>query len=239
MNRCTDDVIEKLVQLSSLDDLELLLVVQGGNPLLSEQHQKWLGSCDNVRVIVNTKVGVNFSRNESLRRSHSKYVAFLDDDIDPNQQFFSRALEKISTIDATDIVLVCNLDFSSGGPKSFSQGQHVYDIATAVGAPNLILPTSFMKENAIHFEESIGAGRSVAFGDEFLVVCCALKSGASILILEDSIGVHHGRSSIERLSKFQRVIGLGGLIYRLGAREVFPIARHKVLQVLVRSFKKK
>ena len=233
--RCTGDVVEKLVKLSSLERLEILLIVQGGSPFISGEHQQWLDKSDNVRVIVSTKVGVNFSRNESLRRSRARYVAFLDDDIEPNQEFFYRTMKKISAIKVAGIILVCDLNFSSGRPKIFTQREHVYDIATAVGAPNLIIPSHFMQENGIVFDESIGAGRFVPFGDEFLVCCRAIKFGASMLILEDAIGVHGGRSSVERLNKLHWVAGLLVLAYRLGAKDFFPVLCYK----LSRFFQKK
>ena len=151
-----------------------------------------------VETICLSSRGVAASRNEVLRRAETPYLMFADDDLELDWAGIDAVLNHLDTTPATDMVLALSTD-EYGVPRKTAGDKPErltrWNSARAATYELVVRPHRF-REVGVAFDERFGAGTPTTFlGDEYILLCDALRAGLRGELIPEPIAAHVGVSS--------------------------------------------
>jgi hypothetical protein len=183
----------------------------------------WLDSQSNVRVILVQESGVAKSRNIAINLCTTKWLWFMDDDVDIPTEAIRNLLKNILLCSEQD-VLIGSVDFGCGSKRKVVTGIHrSVRSLLSIGTIQLICCPGLARKFNCYFPENMGAGSLYPVCDE-PVFLARLQRRAKVRFVgcpdvivnhpPDSSGINYsGRNFlISRAMLFREVFGFPGCV---------------------------
>jgi glycosyltransferase involved in cell wall biosynthesis len=177
----------------------------------------------NVKYIHLNNIGVTNSRNCAIENCKSKYIWFMDDDIDIDNSQINELLNvELSQCAAYTLrVRDENGKYRKVYPsnhKKLSKRDFL-----AVGTIEIIAEIDFLIKNKIYFPFDMGAGTSLPVGDEAVFLTQILNKKGGVIHI-DSAPIIHPEFSSGQLLTDETIVSKGVMLSRVfGFIGVFPL----------------
>jgi glycosyltransferase involved in cell wall biosynthesis len=216
-----DDAIDSVVA-QTWSDWELLIVMQGEDPVLQSRIDQASARDRRIRGVRIPETGVSLARNAGVRAARSDTVVFLDDDCEARPDWLERIAAALD--EAPDIGMVAGSLVAPPGPRwpiSVCPEAHPTDRTVrplpddptlpdgvAVVTANLAV-RRWVWEAVGPFDERLGAGSEFRGGEDLDLLLRAVRRCVPIRLLPDAVVDHsHGRRYGVR-AVFRMVTGYG------------------------------
>lgn len=179
--------------------------------------------------------GLSKSRNCAIDLANADYLYLTDDDIVLEDNFELLVSKAINENPKTDI-FAFNIQ---GIEKEFkkvrtSEKKINYLTSMKLSSVQMVYKLDFLNENKLRFDELFGAGAKYQFGEENIMLFDALKQGAKIKFIPETIAkLHIGESTwfegfnekylFNRGATFWRMFGVLAPLYSL----TYCVRKHK------------
>ncbi len=136
--------------------------------------------------------GLSKSRNLALNLANSDFVYLTDDDVILNDNISKVVLQAFEENQDADIIAFYIESIGKKVRKKVSKTYNVnYLNSMSLSSVQLVYRLSFLNENELRFDERFGAGAKYTLGEENIMLFDALKKGAVIRYVPDSIGSYY------------------------------------------------
>lgn len=153
-------------------------------------------SKESVKWIDYDQKGLSKSRNLGLSMATSELIYLTDDDIvlkDNFKEIVTRAFINNSEYD----IIAFNIEGIEEEFKKLETREKDLNLLTSMklSSVQIVYRTSFLKEKNIEFDERFGAGAEYSMGEENIILFDAIKKGAKIKFIPETIAYLHIGSS--------------------------------------------
>ncbi len=169
--------------------------------------------------------GLSKNRNNCLKHINGDIVYICDDDISLLYESILKVIEKFKNSDNLD-VLRCQVRTFEGKPyKKYNPQEYKIDSImqlTNFSSIEMIVKSSFIKENHIFFDEDFGIGAQYQVGEDFIFIADILKKNGNIVHYPIDI-VKHGEFGTGGMLSDNVIVGRGAVFRRVFGKLSFIV----------------
>ncbi|QDP01788.1 glycosyltransferase family A protein [Thalassotalea sp. PS06] len=158
----SQDMIALLLELGTFEQIEILVVMQGGEEPLPP-------ALNHVKLIVDTKMGISHSRNQVITNSAGCFIWFLDDDVWLDRNDIENLLAKLCKPDCPEVLRVqigC-IENHSKRYKAYGNNHQLSRLQLLqVSSIEVIVNRAFILKYQIRFNENFGLGTALPATEE-------------------------------------------------------------------------
>lgn len=144
LERCLDSLVNQ-----TLSDIEIIIINDGSSDKSLEIIQKYQEKYKNIVAISRENKGISYTRNEGIKLSRGKYIAFVDSDDYVEVDMYEKLYNKIIS-DNSDIV-VCNYKTFIEDSKEFNNyNVNKTNITNLVDNPKLVYLLDYQPWNKLY-----------------------------------------------------------------------------------------
>jgi GT2 family glycosyltransferase len=197
--------LDKLSHLMNEDGLKLPVLIIDNN---KENETKLaiksiLSASNNFQYIKEETVGLSHARNRAVRECKTEYIAFMDDDAFPNEDYFNELLKMCK--DGFDVAGGGQIPYSDlEMPSWYKTKQEIeYNTSLASGFNMAFRVSSLL--NVGLFDPKLGMnGKKTAYGEDILPQVRIKKKGGKFIYNENLL-VHHYIQPYKLTKKWQLI----------------------------------
>lgn len=227
--RAIRKILEDL-SIQTVDDFELLIVVQTNDPIsISELQQLFSFWCRFFPILVffSDSKGLLKSRNIALSNSRSNWALLCDDDCRYHPNSVSNILEEIKRNISAQIITFVSTNGANQprNQKLIRRGRFRHNLYTAMSVSSIeILMSSYyvIAQSGKPFDERFGLGTSYNTGGENIMLTDAIRGNYEAVFVPTIIVSHpeassgHSSQNLKQMAfakgaMFKRIFGVGGL----------------------------
>ncbi|WP_422766786.1 hypothetical protein ACOX9X_10650 [Photobacterium leiognathi subsp. mandapamensis] len=150
---------------------------------------------DGSNLIQVDTIGVTKSRNLAIEKTKTKFIWFMDDDINILNENILYFLSKLPN--SVEVISTRILNENGKYRKKYPKPGYLRKKRNilGIGTIELIANVNFLKLNKIFFPEFMGAGTKFPTGDEAVFVSKVIKNGGKVYHSDQAIIIHPDVSS--------------------------------------------
>lgn len=206
------DIADKKIKLLVIHQVpsDLILSIESVSTIIELELQP------NIEYIKDQSKGLTISRNIAIRKTQTRYMWVMDDDI----QFIPDALQKvINNLESDNAICHTFESLKPLGsrralyPKNGSkiEGKYILRVASF----EMILDVNQLKQRNIFFREDMGVGgNAINLGEESVLIADILRSGGDVIHHSTPVNVHP-EISTGTLVNSQNIFSKGVVIKRV------------------------
>lgn len=193
------------------NDVDFLIVSQ------KESENKIVNLNEKIKIIYSTSIGLSKSRNLVIENCHKDWLWFQDDDIVLNEDSVFNLMLKLECC-KDDIVLtkVGSLECPDKLYKSYKfHNNHSMLNMLKVSSIEIIVSVSFLKINAIKFNEDFGLGTSMPCCEENIFLLDCFHASGSFKYLDIVCCFHTTNLELRNISYEKNLFAKGKFLSML------------------------